>query len=145
MIDKPRKKQTKVCILRGFCYCRGAKRREQVLAAARSRSRENNAPCCFLTRSRRFATPPYTVVQSFGRGRRLDDPLSLVTVGTGVLDCPLRCQASCPSFPPSLPLSPMVTPPSSEGGASKPAPYVEPQSAWERFRRAKIQHRLKYG
>ena len=29
-----------------------------VLAAARSRSRENNAPCCFLTRSRRFATPP---------------------------------------------------------------------------------------
>ena len=41
---------------------------------ARSRSRENNAPCCFLTRSRRFATPHYTAVQSFGRGRRLDAP-----------------------------------------------------------------------
>ena len=32
---------------------------EQVLAAARSRSRSNSPPDCYSLRSRRFATPPY--------------------------------------------------------------------------------------
>ena len=42
------------------------KQEEQILAAARSRSRSNNAPRCHSLRSRRFATLPYQV-----RGNRL--------------------------------------------------------------------------
>ena len=49
----------------------------QVLAAARARSRKNNAPRCFFTRSRRFATSPTFLHSSFCTLRS-----ALCTLGT---------------------------------------------------------------